>query len=285
MNVLLIGGTGFISAEVARLLFNAGHTVTLYHRSHGAGLPYSQFQGDRDDARRLTECIAGAKPDCILHTSAMNKGTMDTLAVALAGKTVRLVILSSADVYKAFEVVNRLSDAPVQPVPLTEASPLRDVRNFISGYEKLDVENVGKKLNATVARLGMIYGRNDPQKRFGDVIHAMRRFNRLTVPRNLASWRACYGGVRNAASGIKLLVECGKPGEIYNIADDASLSELEYREKIAEILNWQGKIVITDKIPDALNYEQDLTLDTSRIRRELGFEDMYTTDEELRELL
>ena len=296
MNVLIIGGTGFIGAEVARQLRGGGHAVTLYHRSPGADLPYRQFQGDRDDAGRLSECLAETNPDCVLHTCAMNKGSIETLVAALAGKTARSVVISSADVYKAFEVVNKLSDAPVQPVPLTETSPLRDVRNFLSGYEKIDVEAAAKKLNAAVARLGMIYGRNDPRKRFADVVDAMRPshgFNAptpplsipLTVPRQVAAWRACYGGVRNAANGIKLLIERGKPGEIYNMADEASFTELEYREIIARLLNWRGEIVMTNEMPDAFNYEQDLTLDTSKIRRELGYRDIYTIDEELMELL
>jgi nucleoside-diphosphate-sugar epimerase len=91
MNVLIIGGTGFISAETARQLHDAGHTVVLYHRSRSANLPYRQFQGDRDDAGRLSECIARAEPDCILHTCAMNKRTMDTLAAALTGIVTRSI--------------------------------------------------------------------------------------------------------------------------------------------------------------------------------------------------
>ena len=147
MNIADIDGTGLISAKAARQLGDAGHSVSLHHRGHSTSLPCRQFQGDRDDAGKLSERIASANPDCVLRACAMSEDAVNAPASAMDGKSARVAVISSAGVYKAFEVANKLSNAPVQAAPLGENSPLRDVRDFRGGYEKIDVEAAASEMN------------------------------------------------------------------------------------------------------------------------------------------
>jgi nucleoside-diphosphate-sugar epimerase len=103
MNILIIGGTRFIGLEVTRQLTEAGHTLTLYHRTPISSLPYKQMQGDLCDSNTLRLVISKVSPDCIIHMNLMEKKHIEALESALTKKT-RVVIVSSVDVYKAFEV-------------------------------------------------------------------------------------------------------------------------------------------------------------------------------------
>jgi nucleoside-diphosphate-sugar epimerase len=286
MNILIIGGTRFVGLAVAKQLADRGHRVTLFHRTMRDDLPFAQFQGDLNDVASLHTCLVTVLPDCIIHMYAMNGGQIEMLRDALAQYpgTPRVVVISSADVYRAFEVVNQLTDAPVQPTPFTENSALRRVPPYPGAegkYEKQAVEQAAFPLDAICVRLGMVYGENDYQRRFTDIFAAMHHTNEITLPHNIAHWRSCYIGVNNAAYGIALLAEQGELGEIYNLSGDDILTELEWHEKIAKLLHWQGTITLSANNTEDGNFAQDLILDTTKIKAATGYSDLYTSEQEL----
>ena len=126
MNILMIGGSKFVGLALTKRLTKNGHSVTLYHRNGNSDLPYNQYAGDMNDAECLGSCLKTIKPNCIIHMYAMNGGHIETLKSALLTSAIeapRLVVISSADVYKAFEVLHKLSAAPVQSPPFSENSP------------------------------------------------------------------------------------------------------------------------------------------------------------------
>jgi nucleoside-diphosphate-sugar epimerase len=73
VNVLIIGGTGFVGLELSKRLKAAGHTITLFHKNPAAVLPFHQIRGDCVSADEPRNCIGSAAPDCIIHTTAMNQ--------------------------------------------------------------------------------------------------------------------------------------------------------------------------------------------------------------------
>lgn len=128
MNVFMIGGTNFIGPAATRKLLEAGHMVTLFHRSPGNGLDESaHIQGDCGNAGDLQSAIRKAKPDVIIHMVAYFQSHIAALERALDGQAMKTVIISSGDVYKGYEVLTELSDANPVPLPFAEQSPLRDV--------------------------------------------------------------------------------------------------------------------------------------------------------------
>ena len=68
------------------------------------------------------------------------------------------------------------------------------------------------------------------------------------------------------------------------MAEQASYPEGEWVARIANITSWQGKIVIVPKgrIDMPIDTAQHLTVDSTRIRRELGYTEIVPPEEGLR---
>ncbi|MDR2450519.1 MAG: NAD-dependent epimerase/dehydratase family protein [Candidatus Accumulibacter sp.] len=296
MKILIIGGTHFIGPAASRRLAQSGHEVTLFHRRFSPDVPYPQIQGDCRHTDDLYRALEAVNPDAILHMVAWSQGQIHALERALQGRKIRAVILSSLDVYKAYEVFNRWSDAPVVPLPLDERSPLRDVlypyrgrldTDFAHDYEKILVERAALRsalLDVVILRLGMVYGRNDPNHRFLAPIRPMRRnAERIELPEGMARFRASKCHVEDVAHGMKLAMESAVAKEIYNLAAQPTPTELEWHQRIAKLMNWRGEIVIVGRpaMPDEGNTAQHLIAETGKIRRELGYGELFSMDDGL----
>src|SRR5688572_15005858 len=84
------------------------------------------------------------------------------------GAVGRAVVISSADVYRAYGRLHRTEPGPPDPVPLAEDAPLREALAHGLEYNKTGVERVvlgDATLPATLLRYPMVYGPGDPQHR------------------------------------------------------------------------------------------------------------------------
>jgi len=172
VKILVIGGTGFIGPHLVRALAQMGHPVSVFHRgiSH-LDLPAEQILGDRQDLVRL-RLKADVVIDLILSSGVQAQSVMD----AFRGTARRVVAASSIDVYRACGVLHGSEEAYLEPVPLTEESPLRTklqtyppaqlkmlqgIFGWVDNeYDKIPVERVilgDSELPGTVLRLPMIY--------------------------------------------------------------------------------------------------------------------------------
>ena len=78
-------------------------------------------------------------------------------------------------------------------------------------------------------------------------------------------------------------------GRIYNVAELVAYAEADWVRRIGEIVGWQGDVlaVATELLPESarLKYEydfsQDYTVDSSRIRRELGYTETVSESDAL----
>jgi nucleoside-diphosphate-sugar epimerase len=178
MTILVIGGTGFIGLHLVRQLARMGHSVTVFHRgSTNPELPAEHIFGDRRDLATFHP-KADVVIDLILSSGSQAKALME----AYRGVAQRVVAASSMDVYRACGVLHGSEEGPIEPVPLTEESPLRTkVQTYpppqvkrlqkIFGwlddaYDKIPVENAvlgDREFPGTVLRLPMVYGPGVPQ--------------------------------------------------------------------------------------------------------------------------
>ncbi len=171
------------------------------------------------------------------------------------------VVLSSADVYQAYDVFRFGSAAGAEiGVPITEDSPTRSKRypyrdddHRDSDYEKLDVEPRYLDRGAAVLRLGFVYGERDPQRREEFVLRRVRA-GRTRIPFGCGSLLLSRLYVDDAASAtLAALDTAAAAGEIFNIVESASVSMQGWARQIlgaagstADLVRVPGPALPTD---------------------------------------
>ena len=299
MRILIIGGTGFIGSFITRGLAEQGHEVAVFHRGSGTSLPaVRHIRGDRRNLAVHRQEFERFSPDvavdCIASTGAQVREMLDLLC----GVARRLVVLSSADVYRAHGVLLGFDVGPLQPVPLTEDSDLRtqlrsyppealqrlrDVFPWLEDdYDKIPVEQAAlsdRGLPGTVLRLPMVYGPGDPLHRLHPILKRMDDARPVILVQNdAADWRGPRGYVENVASAIVLAtISPNAVGRTYNIGEPQAFSGAEWIGRIGNAIGWRGRVITLpkDRMPAHLRVpyrnEQHWTTSTQRIRDELGF--------------
>ena len=308
MNILILGGTAFIGRFVTRQLTAAGsHSITLFNRGtrHDAvPVGVNVINGDRAEIGKYAEPLRATKPDVVLDMAPLSD--IDSLKVVdlfrdYAGRT---VMISSCDVYRAYDILCRNSDAPPDAAPMTEDASLREklypysghegVSDRLKMYDKILAERTYlgvPELPGTVLRLPMVYGPFDYQHRLLRYVVMMDAARpAILLNDDFACWRSTRGYVEDVAHAITLAVTNPRAaGEVFNAGEQHACTEEEWVKKIGGYAGWGGQVV---RVPETLqqhhtgmNCQQDLTIDTTKIRRQLGFAEITPETEAYRRTL
>jgi nucleoside-diphosphate-sugar epimerase len=291
MKVMVIGGTGFIGPPLVRRLVALGHEVAVFHRGQThAELPrgVDQILGDRNELSEHTDHFRRFKPDVVVDMIAFTETDARGLIETFRRLSRRSIVISSADVYRAYGRFINLEPGPVEPAPLVEFAPLRAALfpyrqqakgrdDFLYTYDKLPVEKVvlgDPDLPGTVLRLPMVHGPGDPYGRLSPYLKRMDdRRPCIVLDELLAQWKCPRGYVENVAAAIALAVTDDRAmSRIYNVADPVAFTETEWVGTIGKSAGWRGVIVTAPSgtIPLPYRVEQSIDTDSGRIRRELG---------------
>jgi nucleoside-diphosphate-sugar epimerase len=188
-------------------------------------------------------------------------------------------------------VFTRLEPEPIEPTPITEDCSLRrtlfpyratakpgDVKY---DYEKILVERVvmgEMELPATVLRLPMVYGPGDGQHRLAPYLKRMLDGRpAILLDECMARWRCLRGYVEDVAAAVALAVtNPAAAGRVYNVAEPTANTEAEWVARIGAAVGWRGAIVPVPRgmLPVSFNTAQDLCVDSTRIRTELGYREV-----------
>ena len=312
MRILIIGGTNFIGPFVVRSLNAQDHDVTIFHRSRTSGslMPdrVQEILGDRRPLDDVADILERIEPDIVLDMIPMIEQDARDVLNVFRGVARRVVSISSQDVYRAFGRVNLKEGGPVDRSPITEDSPLRenlypyrgetprdpdDPQKLHDDYDKILIERVvmsDLELPGTVLRLPMVYGPGDYQHRLFPFLKRMDDGRpAILLDEAEADWKWTRGYVENVADAIVLAVTDERAaGRIYNVGEPFTFTMAEWVEKIGEAVGWHGRIVRIPRgrLPEPLrwgiNAEQDIVVDSSRIRRELGYAERVDIDEAIR---
>ena len=316
MRVFVVGGTGFIGPHVVRQLVAWGHEVTVFHRGKStAQLPDSVEHmycpdrgfGNREYLFKQRRAIKRWAPEVVLDMISVTYGTAQTVVYTFLGIAKRLIVISSQDVYWAYAVVTGRETGPLVVLPIEENSPCRsklfpyrdaeprtpdDPSRWLDDYDKILVETMAHLepgLPATILRLPMVYGPDDRQHRLFDYIRRMDDHRpAIILEEGFAAWRWTRGYVENVAAAIALaVVDDRATGRTYNVGESETLPMADWIEQIGKIAGWTGEILhvrrrhLPESMRSSLRTEQDMVVDTTRIRTELGYDEPVDQEEAL----
>ncbi|HYL21851.1 MAG TPA: NAD-dependent epimerase/dehydratase family protein [Gemmatimonadales bacterium] len=311
MRFLVIGGTGFIGPFLVHELERRGHCVAVFHRGQSApAFPVNvqHILGDRRNLGAHAAALQRFAPDVVIDMILSSRGQAEALVATFRGVARRVVVLSSVDVYRACGVLHGTEPGPLEPVPLTEDSPLRTRPPYppqalerLQGtfawvdddYDKVPVERVAlgcPVLPGTVLRLPMVYGPGDRLHRLYPLLKRMDDGRkRILLADEMAAWRGPRGYVENVARAVARAATSPRAaGRVYNVAEEPPYTELEWAKLVAARVGWHGafRVLPRERMPEHLrvpgNLLQHWSASSRRIRTELRYREPVSVGEALR---
>ncbi|GKS12424.1 dTDP-glucose 4,6-dehydratase [Paenibacillus chitinolyticus] len=314
MKILILGGTNFIGPYVIRHLHAMGyHDITLFHRRGQSeiDLPATvkHIYGDKMNLEQHRTAFQSLSPEVVVDMIAYTEKDTELVLHTFRGITNRLVMISSQDVYRAYGVVRQADKGPLEQLPITEASTLRNNRypyqdpakdpdDWCNRYDKIPLEEMVMNdpyIRATIVRLPAVYGPNDPQHR---LFHYFKlkplRDSKpvILLDEGYANWLWTHGYVEDVAYGIALAITNEHAtGRLYNITEAQTRTMLDFIHAIGEQLDWKGKIIqipsghLPDELGIPLRTEQNIIVESNRIREELGYREAFSFKEGLKKTI
>jgi dTDP-glucose 4,6-dehydratase len=299
LKILVTGGMGFIGSNFIRyMLSNISDIkiVNLDNLSIGSNIAnlkdieanarYTFIKGDLTNYKQLSKLINGI--DAIVNFAAQThvdrsiayprlffkSNTLGTfnLLEACKKKNVRLIHVSTDEVYGeiaegSFKEDDRLK--PSNPYSASKAAADLLILSYCRTYG----------LNAVITRCTNNFGPYQfPEKLIPKTI--IRASLNMKVPvygtgRNIRDW--IY--VLDHCEALRLVLEKGKAGEIYNVS---SYNEYENLDVVKKVLKLMGKDEsLIEFIEDRPGHDIRYSLDSSKIRNELGWKPKHRFNEAL----
>lgn len=286
MKVLVIGGTRFIGAHVVRQVHNEGGEITVFHRGQNQNsiLPDVEHILDPSAEYPITTFPDALlrQWDVVIHMVAMGEADTKAAVQTFAKHARRFVLISSGDVYRAYGRLTRIEPGPPEPAPLVEGSSLRTVLypyrgmeahigSYATDYDKTLAEKAvqdARDVDWTILRLPKVYGPEDN----ADLSTV---YNFAAVP----DWRWTHGHVANVGHAIATAaLHPQARNDVFNVGEEftPTMGErlLSLPERDGEPMN-----------PPPFDFDQSFAVDTSKIRKKLGYKDIVDEETAMRYLL
>lgn len=303
-NILLIGGTGFIGRHLIEQLNKENNQLILFSRNAPTfELPQGvlTMQGNRMHLKNYRAQFELFKPDVVVDLIPYSQQDAEDLLEVFQGITSHIIALSSADVYKAYQIFHG-SDETVIPGVLNEKSELRtqmfpyrhpeQFNDLMYDYEKIHVEQTllgNGNIDVTILRMAALYGEHDTHKKLSAYIRPMlTKESEILIPEHKAHWRWTRAYVKDAVRAIDLAINQPQArNEVFNVGGAKTYSQFEIIELLKALTGWKGEIItvkqnIISDMPnefeeeltkDEYNYEQHLVMNSQKIRDMLGYKE------------
>ncbi len=290
MRALVTGGRGFVGTWLSSFLAEAGDEVVAI-----------DHEVDVTDGKAMLDAVVGAAPDAIYHLAALSHvgrswedpgdvlrvnalGTLYLLEAARAcSRTPTVLLTSSAEVYGAV--------AP-EDLPVTEVQPLAPVTPYAAS--KVSAEYLG--VQAGLAH-GLPVIRVRPFNHVGPgqsdafVVPALaariveaQRTGTATIPIGNLSARRDLTDVRDVVRAYRLLIERGRPGEIYNVCTGRDVAISEVAETLLALAGAELELVADPELFRPVDVPV-VRGDPTRLREATGWEPEIDLGTTLRDVL
>jgi nucleoside-diphosphate-sugar epimerase len=241
MKVLVIGGTGLISAAVTRFLVEHGDDVTIYNRGKRVAEVPSNVKrvvGDRQDYPFFESQIAKmGKFDCVIDMICFLPEEAENAVRIFKGRTKQYIFCSTVDVYTK----------PAKQYPVTEDAEKNPQTSFSYAFNKAACERIffdadrNKHFSLTVIRPAYTYGEGAGiLHTFGWGTYFLDRIRKgkpvIVHGDGTSFWVACHrddvarafvGAVGNESAF----------GKAYHVTGEEWMTWNSYHQKVAEALN------------------------------------------------
>src|SRR5437016_5519185 len=283
MQVLVIGGTEFISLHLVRALLRDGHRVAVLNRGRNpARLPAGvrTIVCDRTDHAALRKTLASERCDALVDIAyAPTSGAdVEALVDALDGRVGHAVFVSTG----------RVHDHAL-PIPYHEDTPRNlywgdYARNKIAGEDVLMRRWRERRLSVTIVRPTHVYGPLNTRNNETFFFDRLVRNRPILVP-GAGGWLRQFGHVEDLADAMAAML--GVPasfGQAYNVTGEEAITQAGFVELIADVIKRPLTLVHIDTPPGGgpVPFGQNLVYDchavytTTKVRRELGIRPRYT---------
>lgn len=302
IHALVLGGSGFIGASVARALDRAGAIVTVAVRNRraaiGTGGPVAIVHADLTEPGAVAEVLARARPQIAFNLvgygidssereaaamTAINAALVETLCTALtaiepAGWTgAALVHAGSALEYGPV-------DGPVREE--TPPSPTTDYgRTKLRATQSIQRCASTGRLRAVVGRLFTVYGPGEHGNRLlPALLRTARTGQRLALTDGRQPRDFTY--VDDAAEGLlRLGASAAAPGTIVNIATSRLTTVREFAETAAAVLGFDRALLEFGALPTRAEEMWHGPVDVARLRDLVSWVPATTVAEGIRRTL
>ncbi len=290
MKILVTGGAGFIGSEFVRQsVLRKFNTTVIDSLSYAGDMERlkevtKDIRFYREDIRNkeaMEEIFRKERPDVVVHFAAESHvdrsileprifietniiGTMNLLEVSKKYKLERFINISTDEVY---------GELMGDDGHFTEESPLKP--NSPYSVSKASQDMLGRaywrtyKIPVITVRPSNNYGQwQYPEKLIPMVI--AKAINDEEIPvygtgENMREWLH----VSDCAKGIMSVIEKGKIGEVYNMGSGDERKNIDVVSTILRILNKPLELI--RYVPDRLGHDFRYSLDTTKIKKELGW--------------
>lgn len=225
LDLLILGGTGFIGPHLVRAAADGGHTVSVFNRgSHNDILPaeVETLIGDRNSDH---SALAGRRWDVVIDTSATrNARWVRTAAQLLKDSVDRYLFTSTRSVYRDFSEIGMNEDSRVHEVDQSMVD--RDERQPYGPEKVLSEREVRAAFGddrTLIVRPSVVVGPGDPTDRFTYWPVRIDRGGEMLAPGD-PDTPVMFIDVRDLAEWYVRLCENGNSGVLNALGPETPLS-------------------------------------------------------------
>jgi 2'-hydroxyisoflavone reductase len=229
LNLLILGGTGFLGRHLVQAALDRGHNVTLFNRGLTGPDAFPGVENLVGDRKGDLSALKGRTWDAVIDTSAWQPEDVTASAKLLAPNVKHYTFISSASVYMDSSVPGMDESAPVY-----ENGQMHFGLGKALCEKAAESEMPGKTL---VIRPGLIVGPGDNSDRFTYWVERMDAGGDVLIP-DCPDRKVQFIDARDLAKWTIKAVEDKQTGAFNAVGPD---KDLTMKEVLDECRNQAGK--------------------------------------------
>ncbi len=293
MNILVIGGTGFISSALVQHLLDGRHSVTTFnrgHRAHVGSSPVKSVRGDRRIPGALGKAFGSRTFDAVYDMIAYTPRETREAVGAFRGRTGRFIHCSTVSVYMVSDDVRCPVTEDQWNLPLMGHWP-QNPFGMDYGIQKRGCEEVlweahdAQKFPVSILRPTFVSGPGDPARRDYFWIERIADGGPLLVPGD-GSFAFQQVFTDDVARAFASTIESpATVGRAYTVAAEEMMTLRDYLRVVGNLMGKEPRIAfleqeLFDELPFSsdprgdvfpFNVRRTATFDLGAIRRDMRY--------------